>query len=67
MKLFYLKGKIILSARANTLRLPMIVPSVFIAVGLYDAQITYTNIISKDKLELFLTNKMKYQVEEVQE
>lgn len=68
LKVFNLKfqGKTVLSPRVRTLRLPMIVPSVFMAVGNYETSISYTEI-SKGKSELFLTNNMTYEVVEIKE
>ena len=47
----------------KNLKLPMLVPSIFVITGEYQASIFYTAVM-KETSELFLTHVMKYRVSE---
>jgi ABC-type spermidine/putrescine transport system permease subunit II len=58
------QGKTVVKSIEKVLQLPMVVPSVFVAVGTYEASMTYTAKV-KGTSEDFLTHIMSYQVKNV--
>ena len=55
------QGKTVVSSMEKVLHLPMLVPSIFVNTGEYQASIFYSAVV-KEKSEIFLTHVMKYQV-----